>query len=99
MSDTDASTAGMENACYTCFHRMSLEPLDAHSRCGHPLAQYHAGHSYGDCWERLEIRAAPHGMEHGWFVWPINFDPVWLRNCNGWMPANVLKTLTSKKED
>jgi hypothetical protein len=19
----------------------------------------------------------------GWFVWPLNFDPVWLENCDG----------------
>jgi hypothetical protein len=25
----------------------------------------------------------PHGICNGWFIWPINFDPVWLENCDG----------------
>lgn len=82
MSKTDK---GMMGACYNCFHRMSLSPLDAHSRCGHPRAQYAAGHSYGDCWQSMDIVGDPRGIENGWFVWPENFDPTWLRNCSGFM--------------
>lgn len=31
----------------------------------------------------LHIRAAELGVRKGWFVWPVNFDPVWLENCDG----------------
>lgn len=31
----------------------------------------------------LGIKADPHGISNGWFCWPYNFDPVWLKNCNG----------------
>lgn len=24
-----------------------------------------------------------HGVAHGWFNWPWNFDPVWLVACEG----------------
>ncbi len=31
----------------------------------------------------LHIRANDHGIRNGWFVWPVNFDPVWLEHCDG----------------
>ena len=27
------------------------------------------------------VTAVPHGIRNGWFNWPYNFDPVWLREC------------------
>ena len=33
--------------------------------------------------ESLGVTGVPHGIERGWFSWPLNFDPVWLRTCNG----------------
>ena len=35
----------------------------------------------------LNIRAAARGIAGGWFVWPVNFDPVWLENCDGFQPV------------
>jgi hypothetical protein len=32
---------------------------------------------------KLGIKANLHGVEHGWFQWPYNFDPVWLEACEG----------------
>jgi hypothetical protein len=32
---------------------------------------------------KLGITANPHGIRHGWFQWPYNFDPVWLETCEG----------------
>jgi len=31
----------------------------------------------------LNIAGDPHGIKNGWFMWPLNFDPIWLRNCDG----------------
>lgn len=31
----------------------------------------------------LKIHADPYGVAHGWFVWPMNFDPTWLTSCEG----------------
>lgn len=32
---------------------------------------------------KLRITGNPYGIRNGWFTWPVNFDPVWLENCNG----------------
>lgn len=32
---------------------------------------------------KLNIKGDPYGIEQGWFNWPWNFDPVWIRNCDG----------------
>lgn len=77
--------------CYNCVWRQSI-PGNAHSACGHPdadpigliaieargRADYKAG---------LTVVGAPHGIKNGWFLWPINFDPVWLNECNGFEEA------------
>lgn len=36
--------------------------------------------------DTLHIRANFHGIRNGWFVWPVNFDPRWLENCDGFTP-------------
>jgi hypothetical protein len=56
--------------CYDCVHRRDV-PGDAHSACAN-----HAAVVTGD----------RHGVREGWFFWPINFDPVWLRSCDGFAP-------------
>ncbi len=56
--------------CYKCKHRGTL-PGNAHSKCVHPDGQ------------ALTIKASQHGINSGWFVWPHNFDPVWLQACDG----------------
>ena len=75
----------MRNACYTCVHRRDV-PGDAHSSCAHPknepfveLVKFVAGLP-----TELNIKADEHGVKSGWFLYPINFDPVWLENCEGY---------------
>jgi hypothetical protein len=41
---------------------------------------------------KLDIRAEKHGVVSGWFMWPVNFDPIWLRNCNGFTPKDSGET-------
>lgn len=24
-----------------------------------------------------------HGIRMGWFFWPLNYDPTWLKSCDG----------------
>lgn len=31
----------------------------------------------------LHIEAVPRGVQMGWFIWPVNFDPTWLVRCDG----------------
>ena len=33
--------------------------------------------------EKLNVKADSYGVRNGWFMWPINFDPIWLLNCDG----------------
>ena len=53
--------------CYECKHRRDT-PGSCHSRCDHPTCN---------------VTAEKHGIVNGWFFFPINFDPVWLRSCDG----------------
>ncbi len=59
------------NECYKCKHRGTV-PGSAHSSCKN-----------GKSARELNIRADNHGVRSGWFFWPLNFDPVWLENCDG----------------
>lgn len=40
----------------------------------------------------LNIRAADLGVRHGWFVWPVNFDPTWLENCDGFTKVPAVQS-------
>jgi len=30
----------------------------------------------------MKIKANKHGINSGWFMFPFNFDPVWLEECS-----------------
>lgn len=53
--------------CYDCTHRRRISG-DEHSSCVNLNAVV-----LGDA----------HGMKMGWFYWPVNFDPTWLKSCDG----------------
>jgi hypothetical protein len=57
----------MKPDCYKCVHRLMV-PGDAHSRCNNFQAK---------------VSGNPSGIKHGWFMWPLNFDPTWLVSCDG----------------
>ena len=59
--------------CYECIHQRTL-PGDAHSQCAN---------------RKAEVRGNPHGIKNGWFMWPYNFDPVWLESCNGFTQKEI----------
>ena len=63
----------MKPDCYKCKHRGDLA-WDTHSECLHP-----------DRFKKdLGIKGVPKGIDGGWFFWPFNFDPVWLKECKGY---------------
>lgn len=81
--------------CYECKYRRNL-PGDAHSRCAHPrvpvlhpaLAIFQEMTSGVKAEgvppeQAIRVTGNPHGIRSGWFMWPANFDPVWLVSCNG----------------
>ncbi len=86
--------------CYKCAYRKGL-PGDVHSRCAHPVVdmmdmvskleteipknEYIRAENNYNAASVLEIRGSMHGIGSGWFHWPWNYDPVWLRNCKGFI--------------
>lgn len=53
--------------CYKCKYKNNI-PGDAHIRCSNKAAV---------------VEGNLYGYQRGWFKWPHNFDPVWLKSCNG----------------
>ena len=82
--------------CYECKYRGEI-PGDAHSRCLHPAIKTEGTNPIEAMIEavcgkfistanELGIQGDTHAIRNGWFLWPANFDPVWLRSCNGFTP-------------
>lgn len=59
--------------CYECAHRANV-PGSCHSSCRNRSAR---------------VSAMEHGIRSGWFLWPFDFDPVWLVSCDGFQPKEA----------
>ncbi len=68
--------------CYKCKHRGGVSG-DTHSCCNYPGTDTNEYGGLIPIVNKLNIKGNPHGVKHGWFYWPMNFDPVWLENCDG----------------
>jgi len=64
--------------CYECKYRGEV-PGDAHSCCNHPAVKQNPFKASA----ALSIKGDHTGIRNGWFLWPFNFDPVWLKSCSG----------------
>lgn len=90
----------MKPNCYQCKHRADI-PGNAHSQCKHPafegvnaalglLATLRASQRGGPIEAPsggITVKGNAHGIANGWFMHPLNFDPVWLDECNGFKSA------------
>lgn len=96
--ETDGNQCGSQSgngntkrSCYECEHRRELIG-DAHSSCVHPSASpmallvFSAGQTEFRTLS-LHVRGNTHGVRSGWFLWPLNFDPVWLEICSGFQKS------------
>lgn len=81
--------------CNKCEYKKSI-PGDAHIQCTHPdidesplgpIMALFGVRDNDSALHKLNIQANPHGVKNGWFMWPMNFDPVWLENCDGYKEA------------
>jgi len=76
----------MKLNCYECEYRGNV-PGDAHSCCHYPGNKVDSIFDFflqtSDNAKKLNIKADAHGIDNGWFLWPVNFDPVWLESCDG----------------
>ncbi len=84
--------------CYKCIYRQAI-PGNAHSTCKHPESGSDnqiglmfailagVGRAKPQLNTRgilkLQIDGDMYSVKMGWFNWPYCFDPVWLRNCDG----------------
>ena len=56
-----------KKTCYNCQNKRNV-PGDAHISCVNPDRAM-TGHQ--------------HGIDKGWFMYPLNFDPTWMtKECN-----------------
>ena len=85
--------------CYKCKHRSNISrsthsschhpkvDIRTKSDLKTPLIQLlsmlQIGELVPDFASILNIEANPHGVRNGWFSWPFNFDPRWLKACDG----------------
>ena len=89
----------MKPNCYECKYRGNV-PGDAHSCCKHPsnteLLDNPLMNIFAifasvqrmppmDLPNAIHVRGNPHGINHGWFNYPFNFDPNWLEECTGFV--------------
>ena len=83
--------------CYECVHRR-IVPGDTHSSCAHPevgeqdiftIMGMALSGKFTELKTKLGVTGNPHGIKHGWFLWPANFDPVWLLSCNGFEKKKI----------
>ena len=57
------------NECYSCKYKRDV-PGNTHVLCSMPDPN---------------MTGNNHGVAHGWFIYPILFDPVWkTKLCNNW---------------
>lgn len=54
--------------CYSCIHRKDVF-YSHHSECSSKTA---------------EVTGVVHGIKNGWFFWPLDFDPIWVNECDGY---------------
>jgi len=72
--------------CYECIYRGNV-PGDAHSCCNYPgnltgMLDFLDETNWLNA-KKLKIEANPTGIENEFFHWPVNYDPRWITNCNG----------------
>ena len=83
----------MKKKCRDCIHMRTI-PGNAHIRCAHPSIKTKNEGFAGimgllggglpvEAPKELNIKANPTGIAGGWFMFPLNFDPTWLLNCDG----------------
>lgn len=61
------------NECYFCKHKRNVVG-NAHIKCANPDP---------------EMEGEKHGIDNGWFYYPVLFDPVWkTKRCNNFEPKS-----------
>lgn len=64
----------MQENCHTCQHKRMV-PGSNHVSCSK---------------KNLLYSAEQHGIDNGWFNFPYDFDPAWLKICTGYLDKNFV---------
>ena len=63
------SERNLRNECYSCVSKRDV-PGNCHIKCVNP---------------DVAMKGNQHGIDQGWFIYPILFDPVWKESiCNNY---------------
>lgn len=78
--------------CFGCKYRGNVAG-SVHSSCRYPgnkfgLFDFFSNENRVNA-QKLNIKADVHGIRSGWFMWPVDFDPVWLENCDGFAELEI----------
>ncbi len=69
--------------CYKCKYRQSI-PGDTHSKCMNESAIkliINVLRGSIDINTELPLLINQHGLDNEWALWPFDFDPIWLSEC------------------
>lgn len=79
--------------CNKCKFHESI-PGDAHVSCTilPEQARYYAMvlvtlTAKVDTLSGVNLEFEPHGVAMNWCNWPINYDPIWVKSCNQFVPC------------
>ena len=73
----------MSLKCRECIHSRKV-PGDTHLSCNRPSVAVSG--------------VSEHGLNKGWFMFPINFDPMWAESCTGFVSKDEKLEDYSKEE-
>ena len=74
-------TRDMRSECYHCKHKQEVAG-NAHIQCVKP---------------DVNMTGEPHGIKHGWFFYPLLFDPIWkTAMCKNYESKELLDAVVSK---
>lgn len=88
----------MEENCYNCVYRSRAGSNTRHSRCDHPVIDKLMSdpdalvlvmdglvnkHKIPSGLWGLEVEVKSSAIANRWGLWPFNFDPIWVEECNG----------------
>lgn len=94
--------------CYQCRWMTDL-PGDNHKCCMHPDAaptikgkrfnHYDYMQARSTAWQALAIEGNDGFEVAARFLWPVDFDPVWLKACKGFEPSLAYDPLAGDEDD
>ena len=69
--------------CYSCSFREEVAG-NCHIKCNKP---------------DLDMKGDPHGIKHGWFYYPLLFDPVWKeKDCANYQSNEAVSNAVSPEK-